>query len=322
MGEQENPQQKEESLPPEPHEEEIKKPKRWTTPAITFVALFLLVVIGYFANINRDNRGLSSTTPTLQPTNILETTAILENCDPIKLEAAETQFCLDNRLIKNYDVEYFDWRDRKIKDQMRAGVNITTKDYKESGEIVIGSSSWRDFKVISGIKISLTTDFEPRIKSFDELKKMYLRTFYEPHDEFPPQKGWKAAALNGLDYVYSLRINDPESYSKGFEVETHFLNDDIEYELTIWASPKSISEENFGFLYNTILKMIKFGTEIREEGKKNEECIDSNEQCKGKPNGTACTVGIWCDEQGRICGGQGCVGAGLGECYKEKCILP
>jgi len=49
-------------------------------------------------------------------------------------------------------------------------------------------------------------------------------------------------------------------------------------------------------------------------------CIDSNEQCEGKPDGTQCTYGIWCDNLGRICGGQSCVGLGLGQCFSGECI--
>jgi hypothetical protein len=50
-------------------------------------------------------------------------------------------------------------------------------------------------------------------------------------------------------------------------------------------------------------------------------CIDSDAQCKGKPDGTSCTYGIWCDEYGRVCGGQSCVGLGLGECRSERCVM-
>lgn len=326
MNEQENSIQTEAQDPseePQPLSGVRRGFRWWIISTVLFVTVFLLVGVGYFLDIKQSNKQPSpATTPALQPIKV-PTTSSIGNCDQIKLEAAKTQFCLDNRLIKNYDVEYFDWRDKKIKDQMKAGVNIETQDYKESGETIIGSNSWREFKIVSGIKISFSADFNPRIKTFDELKNMYLKTFYEPHDEFPPHKGWKANSLNDLDYVYSLKRNDPESYSKGFEVETHFVKNDKKYELTIWASPKSISEEHFKLLYNTILKTIEFGTESkREEAKENEGCIDSNAQCRGKPDKTPCTVGIWCDEQGRICGGQSCVGAGLGECYKEKCIVP
>lgn len=53
---------------------------------------------------------------------------------------------------------------------------------------------------------------------------------------------------------------------------------------------------------------------------KNEKCIGSNEQCNGKPDGTECSYGFWCDYFGRVCGGQSCVGLGLGKCYKEECV--
>lgn len=49
-------------------------------------------------------------------------------------------------------------------------------------------------------------------------------------------------------------------------------------------------------------------------------CIDSDNFCKGKPNSTDCTIGVWCDSEGRICGGQSCVGLGLGKCLDNKCV--
>lgn len=52
-----------------------------------------------------------------------------------------------------------------------------------------------------------------------------------------------------------------------------------------------------------------------------ETCIDSNEQCKGKPDGTSCNTGVWCDSFGRVCGGRSCVGLGLGVCINNKCEL-
>ena len=51
-----------------------------------------------------------------------------------------------------------------------------------------------------------------------------------------------------------------------------------------------------------------------------ETCIDSNEQCKGKPDGASCTTGVWCDQFGRVCGGQSCVGMGSGKCFKGRCV--
>jgi len=47
---------------------------------------------------------------------------------------------------------------------------------------------------------------------------------------------------------------------------------------------------------------------------------DSNEECRGKPNGTSCSFGVWRDWKGDICGGQSCVGMGLGTCSFGKCI--
>lgn len=54
----------------------------------------------------------------------------------------------------------------------------------------------------------------------------------------------------------------------------------------------------------------------------NDRCIDSDQQCQGKQDKTVCTVGVWCDEEGNTCGGNSCTGIGLGECYKEKCVIP
>lgn len=44
-------------------------------------------------------------------------------------------------------------------------------------------------------------------------------------------------------------------------------------------------------------------------------------ECKEKSDGTSCTAGLWYDEIGRACGGQSCVGLGLGKCYKEECVF-
>lgn len=43
-------------------------------------------------------------------------------------------------------------------------------------------------------------------------------------------------------------------------------------------------------------------------------------ECENKFNGTNCSYGIWCDEFGRICGGQSCVGLGLGKCHRGECL--
>ncbi len=43
-------------------------------------------------------------------------------------------------------------------------------------------------------------------------------------------------------------------------------------------------------------------------------------ECENAQDGTSCTVGVWYDEQGRVCGGQSCVGLGLGKCYKSECV--
>lgn len=185
-------------------------------------------------------------------------------CDWIRIEAVKTQFCLDKRLIKDYETQTFDWRNKKIKDTMWVGVEIKTKDYKESQELdpgMLPGMNWINFKVISGIKLSFIADTSPRIKTFDELKSMYLKTYYEEHNEFPPHKNWEKGSTYNLDYVYSVKINDPESLSKGLEIEAHFLKNGIKYKLFVMAATKSISEEDFQLIYNTILNTIHFQIE-------------------------------------------------------------
>lgn len=181
-----------------------------------------------------------------------------EFCDWIKIEAVKTQFCLDKRLVKDYEKRFFDGRNENIT-PILVGVEITTKDYKESGKIIVGSASWKNFKVTSGLNLSFQAEINPRTKSFDELKDLYLKTFYEPHSEFPPHKGWKEGSVNGLNYVYTVKINDPETDSKGLEFEANFLKNGIGYHLFIVASPKTISEKDFRSLYNIILRTIRFG---------------------------------------------------------------
>ena len=71
------------------------------------------------------------------------------------------------------------------------------------------------------------------------------------------------------------------------------------------------------------------GNEVEEEdtnggegeGEEADNCIDSDEQCEDQPDGTGCTYGVWCDEQGNVCGGDSCVGLGTGVCSNEECVL-
>ena len=53
---------------------------------------------------------------------------------------------------------------------------------------------------------------------------------------------------------------------------------------------------------------------------KKDNCVESIERCKNQPDGTYCSVGGWCDRYGRICGGQSCVGLGLGKCQSGECV--
>jgi len=71
-------------------------------------------------------------------------------------------------------------------------------------------------------------------------------------------------------------------------------------------------------LFRQILSTYKFSDQ--DDDYRN-ECIDSNEQCRGKSDDTECTTGVWCDKEGRICGGQSCVGLGLGLCRDNKCEM-
>ena len=49
------------------------------------------------------------------------------------------------------------------------------------------------------------------------------------------------------------------------------------------------------------------------------KCIESDKQCIGQQDGSLCILGVWCDEQGKVCGGEICKDLGLGICIKEKC---
>ncbi len=51
-----------------------------------------------------------------------------------------------------------------------------------------------------------------------------------------------------------------------------------------------------------------------------QKCIDSDSQCKGRDDGSLCILGVWCDENGKACGGESCTDLGLGICVKEKCV--
>ena len=48
-------------------------------------------------------------------------------------------------------------------------------------------------------------------------------------------------------------------------------------------------------------------------------CIETEEQCIGKEDGTECEMGVWCDEEGNKCGEESCVGLGTGSCQDEVC---
>ena len=50
-----------------------------------------------------------------------------------------------------------------------------------------------------------------------------------------------------------------------------------------------------------------------------ETCIDTEDQCLGKEDGTSCEMGVWCDEDGVECGGENCEGLAQGSCLSEVC---
>ncbi|KKR72717.1 MAG: hypothetical protein UU14_C0003G0080 [Candidatus Roizmanbacteria bacterium GW2011_GWB1_40_7] len=184
-----------------------------------------------------------------------------EFCDLVKIEETKTQFCIDKRLIKDYEIRQIDRRSEKINRANEVVVYIKTRDYKESGELVPGSSSWRDFKIVSGIYITFTVNLNTRFQNFEELAKVYSTPFYEPHNEFPPRKGGKVNQINDLKYISELEVNDRDNYSKGIAADTHFLNNGKEYNLSMSASFSSINKDNFLLLHNNILKTIRFDSE-------------------------------------------------------------
>ncbi len=49
-------------------------------------------------------------------------------------------------------------------------------------------------------------------------------------------------------------------------------------------------------------------------------CVGGDDQCKGREDGIACSIGVWCDDNGRVCGGKSCVGIREGQCLNEKCV--
>ena len=132
------------------------------------------------------------------------------------------------------------------------------------------------------------------------------------------------------DFVLCERT-EPIKFKSGFE-----LSYDWRLSICKWpeksigvpkTEPKHIEEGTYriSFTYglnkegfNLLEKKTIYSNEftIKEKG-----CTDSDEECKGNPDGTSCTIGIWCDQFGRICGGQSCVGLGIGKCFKEQCVL-
>ena len=49
-------------------------------------------------------------------------------------------------------------------------------------------------------------------------------------------------------------------------------------------------------------------------------CVSSDEYCEDKTDGTSCSTGVWCDKQGRVCGGLNCPMPELGKCRSGKCV--
>lgn len=101
------------------------------------------------------------------------------------------------------------------------------------------------------------------------------------------------------------------------------LNEEIrrQWDMKVWGGEFAEGGRyKFSFHYGLTKNSYRENTIYSNEFTIKEVCIDSNEQCKEKPDGTECNYGVWCDEQGRICGGQSCVGLGMGTCLKEKCL--
>lgn len=181
-----------------------------------------------------------------------------ERCNLIKIKEAQTQFCLDKRFMKNCKVEISDRRTWKINQGNEVVVFIITPDLKFNDVVVSpGTSSWREVKILSGISINVHINFSPWFKDFEELAKKYSSAWYEPHNESPMRKGGTIAKVNDLQYISALKVNDPDSWSKGLEIETNFLCEGKHYTLEMMASPKSISKHDFILLHDNILKTIQ-----------------------------------------------------------------
>ena len=89
------------------------------------------------------------------------------------------------------------------------------------------------------------------------------------------------------------------------------------YKINLDGKTKEINFPGCENELSEIEKLIPLPAEISNSGM---GCIDSDTQCDEKPNGTECTTGVWCDEFGKACGGQSCVGLGLGICSGGKCL--
>lgn len=214
------------------------------------LAIFVLVTVAvYFELIH--SRESSQNEPMIPSVSLPD-----KFCDPIKLEAVKTQFCLDKRLIKNYRVKYDDLRKWEVNRANEVRVQIKTKDYSDSGPVSPGTSDWKNYKIYSGIDILFTVDLDPRFKSFDELAEDYSKPWTEPHNEIPPRHGSKIGEINNLKYVYELDTLDLE---KEIDIDTHFFANGMQYNLGISASLRTINEKDFMLLHDTILKTVQFG---------------------------------------------------------------
>ncbi len=74
----------------------------------------------------------------------------------------------------------------------------------------------------------------------------------------------------------------------------------------------------YGILIVVILAIIGVGLFMLNVPTKEGDILKY--ECEGLRDGTSCSVGLWYDELGRACGGQSCVGLGLGKCFQGKCV--
>jgi hypothetical protein len=174
------------------------------------------------------------------------------DCDWIEPKDMRIKFCLDRRILGDYKTDYFDRRFADVNRDNAISFTVKASDYSQ--EIPPPGAYWKRTKINSGILVFLSAGFDPRFKTFKELSDYYVAGFTEPHGEFRPKKA-TIGRIGDLDYVF-----DYFTYKEGswVEVETHFLHKNVQYDLIIIASLKTISEREFLKLHEKLLKSISF----------------------------------------------------------------